>query len=115
MATMWNIETRFSRPANPRVYKDRPKVLPTQAGLLIGMVPCVVGSAFWSRRGFGGSAWLILTILLVSVPLLAVLIWNANPLEIERHASQIGVQLRLSAWLAGIFLVDWLLHRKLSS
>ena len=34
------------------------------------------------------------------------IIWHGEPLEIERHAVQIGIQLRLAGWLALPLLID---------
>ncbi|MCE1255800.1 MAG: hypothetical protein LWX83_19895, partial [Anaerolineae bacterium] len=49
--------------------------------------------------------WLVLSILIISIYPMMFLVWHAEPLEIERHAAQIGVQFRLAGWLS-LFL--WL-------
>ncbi len=52
-----------------------------------------------------GTLWIWAAIAVSLYPLM-VLIWNGNPLEIERHAAQLGVQLRLAGLAAGALLLD---------
>ena len=68
---------------------------------------------YWIGRECRQPAWLVITVMLLSIPLLALIIWNANPLEIERHAVQIGIQFRLGGWLALLLWLDWLLLKVL--
>jgi len=51
-------------------------------------------------------AWLTVLLLVLSIIPLVFIYWNGNPLEIERHAIQLGVQYRLAGWMALILLVD---------
>ena len=63
---------------------------------------------FWFGRDRDHPTWLVVTILVVSIFPMAFIIWNGNPLEIERHMAQIGIQLRLAGWLALLLFMDWL-------
>ena len=71
------------------------------AGLLL-----LGGSLFWIAKSKFNSAWLVLAILTLSIYPMMFIIWHGEPMEIERHAIQIGIQFRLAAWIAFIFLVD---------
>jgi hypothetical protein len=61
---------------------------------------------YWTGREREHPAWLALTILGAAIPPMAFIIWNGNPLEIERHASQLGQQFRLIGWVCLMLLVD---------
>ncbi len=73
------------------------------AGLLL-----LIGSVLWILRVKGFSAWFVVTIMAVSIYPLMFIIWHGEPMEIERHAIQIGIQFRLAAWMALLFFIDWL-------
>lgn len=82
-----------------------PRSPPALAGmLLLVSAGCLL---YWLGRSQAQPAWLMLTIMLIGVPLLCFIVWNGNPLEIERHAIQIGVQFRLGGWIAFILALDW--------
>jgi hypothetical protein len=87
-----------------------------RAGIVLVVFTAILAAgmlASWlARKGIGG-VWLVLTVFVVSIPPLAILIWNANPLEIERHSLQIGVQFRLAGWLGLLLLLDGLAARLL--
>lgn len=53
--------------------------------------------------------WWILAAFILSLYPLMLLVWHANPKEIERHAAQLGIQLRLAAGLAAVMWLDRLL------
>ena len=44
--------------------------------------------------------WLVLLVLVLSIYPMMFLVWHGEPLEIERHAAQIGVQFRLAGWVS---------------
>ena len=60
----------------------------------------------WSGRDRRHPAWIVLAVLVISIPPLAFMVWNGNPLEIERHAAQIGLQFRLAGWIGLMLLFD---------
>jgi hypothetical protein len=77
--------------------------------LILLLIPLVFGiGAYWLRKDKLHPAWLVLTVFITSIAPLTFIIWNGNPLEIERHAIQIGIQYRLAGWVALFLLVDWL-------
>lgn len=82
--------------------------------LILLLIPLAFGiGAYWLSKEKVHPAWLVLTVVIASIPLLAFIIWNGNPLEIERHAIQIGIQFRLAGWLALFLLADWLAFNRL--
>jgi hypothetical protein len=60
------------------------------------------------------SAWLIIAVLLISLYPLLFIVWHGNPMEIERHAAQIGIQYRLMGWMSIVLLLDHLAHGEMS-
>ncbi len=63
-------------------------------------------SIIWIVKLRVNSIWLVLAILALSIYPMMFIVWHGDPLEIERHAIQIGIQFRLAAWIALIFIVD---------
>ncbi len=75
--------------------------------LLLGLGGVIV---YW-RSQDTNPIWLLVSIFMVSLYPLMFLVWHGNPLEIERHAAQIGVQVRLMGWLALVAAADgWLMR-----
>jgi len=75
-------------------------MFPTRAGLLLGtalVASLVLLSAKIRIRAFPLPAT-GLALLVLSYPL-AVVIWHADTIELERHSYQLALQLRLAAWL----------------
>jgi len=60
------------------------------------------------KRDSAHPAWIIVLLLVLTIVPLLFIYWNGNPLEIERHVIQLGVQYRLAGWMALILLVDLL-------
>jgi len=58
----------------------------------------------WKQKG-SDPLYAVILILTISLYPLMFIVWHGNPLEVERHAAQIGVQLRLAGWLAAL---SWL-------
>ncbi len=55
--------------------------------------------------------WLLPIFLLVSAFPLMTLVFHGDAIELERHAFQIAMQLRIAAWLSMLFVLDaWLRH-----
>jgi hypothetical protein len=61
---------------------------------------------FWIRGNSKQPAWLFVSILVFSIYPLMFLIWHGEPMEVERHAAQLGVQLRLAGWVSLALLID---------
>ncbi len=85
-----------------KFYPHDPAVLWSFAGLILA------GVALYFVRGGGQTAWLVVAIMFLSLYPGMVIVWNGNPLEIERHAAQLVIQLRLAAWMACALLLDHL-------
>jgi hypothetical protein len=79
---------------------------PIALWLFLGVI--LAGLAWALIRRPEQTAWLVVGILLLSLYPLMVIVWNGNPLEIERHAAQLGIQLRLAGWMAVGLLLDHL-------
>lgn len=76
--------------------------------LLLGGL-ALLGSAFyWFGKHAAPQSWLVISILLISVYPLMFLVWHGEPMEIERHAAQIGLQVRLAGWMGLLLGLDWL-------
>jgi len=73
---------------------------------ILGM--SIVGVWWYVSSDLNQSSWVVIGILLVSLYPMLFIIWHGNPMEIERHAAQIGVQFRFMGWMAGLFLLDHL-------
>jgi hypothetical protein len=71
-------------------------------GILI--VLCLVLE--WRDPAFHSGLLWVWAALALSVYPLMVVIWNGNPLEIERHAAQLGIQVRLAGLVAGVLILD---------
>ncbi len=54
------------------------------------------------------SSWIVVAVLLVSLYPMMFIVWHGNPIEIERHAIPIGIQLRLMGWMTIILFLDQL-------
>jgi|GEM_PF-868003 len=63
-------------------------------------------------RNQARSSWIVVAVLLVSLYPMMFIIWHGNPIEIERHAASIGIQLRLMGWMTVALLLDQLASGK---
>jgi hypothetical protein len=68
----------------------------------------VVLTAWALFRRWNIAPWLIVGIFVISTYPLMVLIWQAEPLEISRHALPVAIDFHLASWLALAFLMDHL-------
>ena len=79
---------------------------PSLPSLLVWLGVVIVAAAWLARQGAARAIWLVPgTALLLQVPH-AALVWHGGPLEIPRHALQVGVLTRLSLLVLTIFLID---------
>jgi hypothetical protein len=79
---------------------------PSIAALLAWLGATIVAAAWLAWRGAARAVWLVPAVaLLLQVPH-AGLVWHGEPVEIPRHALQVGVMTRLSLLLLSIFLID---------
>jgi hypothetical protein len=94
----------------PEVITRITKIFYPRSPLILGFmfVISIVGVSFWLIGPDKRSVWLIVLLLVASIYPLMFIIWHGNPQEIERHAIQIAVQLRLAGWMAVIVWLAWL-------
>lgn len=50
--------------------------------------------------------WIVVGILFITIYPSMFIVWHGEPLEIERHAAQIGIQWRLAGWWGAVMLVE---------
>jgi uncharacterized membrane protein len=77
--------------------------------LLIGIVVILIGLLF-ARSESRPFLWFLLILDLSVIPL-AILIWQADSMEIERHAEQLMIQSRLGFWLPLVYVIDCILGK----
>ena len=111
-----NLEYRYPRyphqPIPPLVASLDESIYPRQwwaQVIILGLV-LVGGWLYLTNREGAHPAWLTVLLLVLTIIPLLFIYWNGNPLEIERHVIQLGVQYRLAGWMALVLLVDQLLQ-----
>jgi hypothetical protein len=62
----------------------------------------------WRSKKWHQPVWWVLAAITLSLYPLMLVVWNGNPLEIERHAAQIGIQFRLGGLIALLLILAWL-------
>jgi len=94
----------------PEVITRISKIFYPRSPLILGfmIVICIAGAAYWLLGSEKRSVWIIILTLVVSIYPLMFIVWHGNPQEIERHALQIAVQLRLAGWMGLISWLAWL-------
>lgn len=76
-----------------------------EMSVLIGITALSIFVAWKKRHPFPVLSWLVVAFWVAVYPLILI-IWHGNPLEIERHAGQIGIMLRLAGWISLVLLLD---------
>ncbi len=75
--------------------------------LWAGAFICLAGFILFGVRSSPPQReWWILFSLILSLYPLMLLVWHVNPLEVERHAANLGIQLRLAGGAAALLLLD---------
>lgn len=98
---------RFTNQPIPRGVANLSAILYPRANWLLWLNLALLGGGtlwFLCSRRERSPGWLVVFAVLLSMYPLMFIVWHGNPLEIERHAAQIGVQFRLAGWLALILL-----------
>jgi hypothetical protein len=75
------------------------------------VVVCVGAIAVWRRLG-AGRVWLVPAVALVLQVPHAVVVYQADTLEIPRHAVLVAVMTRLSLLVLALFVIDAIVNRK---
>jgi hypothetical protein len=78
-------------------------------------VVCLGAGMVYTWRVPRRPAWFVTLALLLTVYPLMFVVWHGDTIEEERHAVQIGIQIRLAFWMMAIYLVDVLNHRYVNS
>ncbi len=59
--------------------------------------------------------WIMVAVLLISLYPMMFIVWHGNPIEVERHAASIGIQLRLMGWMTVVLFLDRMANGDFSS
>jgi hypothetical protein len=88
---------------NDQFYPHQPWIL-----WLTGALILIALLLDWRSPERHTPAWWVLAAIALSLYPLMLVVWNGNPLEIERHAAQIGIQYRLGGLIALLLILAWL-------
>jgi hypothetical protein len=107
-----NLEYHYPRYAAPTIPSwlevFSGKAYPRQPAILLAFF--ALGLFFTAAYFFGArpgrTSWLVLAVLILTLYPLLFIVWHGNPMELERHATQLGIQLRLAGWMAIILGLD---------
>lgn len=79
--------------------------------LLIGLFVLCILTLITARIQFLRPWWLVPWFLLLTAYPLMFIIYHGDAIELERHAMQVGLQLRLAGWMMLVYLLDaWVLY-----
>ena len=109
-----------------RVYPDpawigvvRQILLPRSTALILAWSAALLLATAWLLIRGGNEHLLIPSIVILISFGLMFIVWHGDGIELERHATQISLQLKASIWQASIFLIDRLpqgfLHRRMDA
>jgi len=107
-----NLEYRYPKypqqPVPSRISHLTEKFYPNAPVLLFGLGVLIVASLYldWHISSQHQEVWWVLASFIISLYPLMFVVWNGNPMEIERHAAQIGIQYRLAGLVALANLLD---------
>lgn len=108
-----NLEYRYPRysmqPVPEPITQLNDQFYPHQPVVLWVMGAIILTSLFldWRNPEMHHPVWWVLAAIALSIYLLMFVVWNGNPLEIERHAAQIGIQYRLGGLIAILLILAW--------
>jgi hypothetical protein len=109
-----NLEYRYPRyvmqPVPEPMTQLNDQFYPHQPAIMWAIGVLILTGLFldWRNPKTHQPVWWVLAAIAVSIYPLMFIIWNGNPLEIERHAAQIGIQYRLGGLIAILFILDWI-------
>ena len=89
------------------IYINQPKLFIVWIFLTLILACTMVYRKAWT------TVWFVPVALIISSIPTVLLVWHADPLEIERHALQVGIMLRVGVWFLFILAVDALLRPRL--
>jgi hypothetical protein len=108
-----NLEYRYPRyalqPVPPSISQLNEQFYPHQAFILWLTGALILIGLFldWRNPETHRQAWWVLAAIAFSMYPLMLIVWNGNPLEIERHAAQIGIQYRFGGLVAILMILAW--------
>ncbi len=78
--------------------------------IVLGWLGVVIIAAYLIGRGHGmRSVWIVPALLLLTAFPMMYVVWYGDAIEVERHAFQISLQIRLGLWMMTVLLADaWL-------
>jgi hypothetical protein len=108
-----NLEYRYPRyalqPVPPSISQLNEQFYSHQASVLwlTGVLILIGLFLDWRNPETHRPLWWVLAAIALSIYPLMLIVWNGNPLEIERHAAQIGIQYRFGGLVAILLLLAW--------
>jgi hypothetical protein len=86
---------------------------PLPLGIVLAWVGAIIVALYLTgRRRKPRAEWSVPAILLLTAVPLMYVVWYGDAIEVERHAFQISLQIRLGLWMLTVFLADaWLATR----
>jgi hypothetical protein len=83
---------------------------PLPLAIVLGWLGAVIIAAYLAGRSHAARpAWFVPALLLLTAFPMMYVVWYGDAIEVERHAFQISLQIRLGLWLMTILLADgWL-------
>lgn len=102
----------------PRTLNDLSRFYFNQQGwVVLFFVFLNLIGVFAYLRHPGQTAWLIVIALALTALPMMYFIWFAEPMEVDRHAAQVALQLRLAGWVSIPLLIeslfDFIQHRRI--
>jgi len=79
-------------------------------GITILILACIFGLATYLRNP-DNSVWLVVAALVLPILPMMGFIWWAEPMEIDRHAAQIIIQLRLGGFIALALMAGFMFEK----
>jgi hypothetical protein len=94
----------------PKVITRISNIFYPRSPIILGLMLAIsiTGATWWLHSLEKVSVWLIVLALVVSIYPMMFITWHGNPQEVERHAVQIAVQIRLAGWMAVVVWLAWL-------
>jgi hypothetical protein len=116
----YNLLTNSNSSEYRRIVEDQPSwvnkldriMYPRSKGpLFLGIVVSMGAVVLLSWRYAFKPIWIVVILLLVTLYPLMFLVWHGDTIELERHATPVGIQLRLAFWMMAVLLADVLAYR----
>jgi hypothetical protein len=111
--------TEYRARLNPEpswVEAARPFLYPQSLVVVaIWLIALLIGAAWLASRKAFDSRFVVPCFLLASSIPMMLIVWHGDAIEVERHAQQLHLQIRLGLWMLSAFLIDGIITLRTSS